>query len=225
MKTVRQVFSGKVYDMIKKPDGLIFSYLEDVIDDSILVKFKMLDAKTGVLTDIPKNVYLIAKFGSNYKPVLDLCDNFITAKSIILPSGKLFLCDKGGNCYLLDSDLSILWNGVILYNDNPPSDIALYNNCVWASFAESNVLIRFNISTMREELRIGSSHSPFSAPKALFIEGNTAIVSNAGSKSLTKVNLDTYSVEQYYEFNRPVRCYIKEGIYEFVLLNDGIYSF
>ena len=222
---MQQVFEGRVYEIIKKPDGLVFSYLEDVIDDSVLVKFKMIDAKSGVVTDIAKNVYLLAKFGSNYKPAVDLTDNFITVKSVNLPSGKLFLCDKSGNCFLLDGDGSVLWTGVILYLDNPPSDIALYDNCVWACFSSSNVLIRFNISTMREELRIGGKRSPFSGPRGIFIEGNTAIVSNSGSKSLTKVNLNTYSVEQYCEFDQNVRSYIKVGTHEFVLLESGIYSF
>lgn len=222
---MQEIFKGKVYDMIKKPDGLVFSYLEDVIDDNVLVKFKMFDAKSGKITDIAKNVYLITKFGSNYKPAVDLCENFITVKAINLPSGRLFLCEKSGNCFLIDGDGSVLWSGLILYRESPPSDIALYDNCVWASFDKSNVLIRFNVTSMREELRIGGSRSPFSAPKGLFIEGNIATVSNSGSNSLTKVNLDTYSVEQYYDFEQSVKGYIKIGNHEFVLLDTGIYQF
>ncbi len=222
---MHKIFDGKVYDMIKKPDGIVFSYLEDVIDDNVLIKFKMFDAKSGIITDIAKNVYLLTKFGSNYKPAVDMCDNFITVKTINLPSGKLFLCKKDGSCYLLDSDGSVIWNGIILYRENPPSSIALYDNCIWASFEKDNVLIRFNIASMREELRIGGSKSPFSSPKGLFIEGNTAVVSNSGDGSLTKVNLDTYAVSRYYEFDKSVKSYIKVGIYEFVLLDDGIYQF
>lgn len=221
---MHRIFEGKVYEIIKKPDGLIFSHLEDVFDDGVLVKFKMFDAKSGIINDIAKNVYLLAKFGSNYKPAVDLCDNYITVKTINLPSGKLFLCKENGDCYLLDSDGSVLWNGIILYRDNPPSSIALYDNCIWASFDKSNVLIRFNIVSMREELRIGGAKSPFSSPKGLYIEGNTAIVSNAGGCSLTKVNLDTYAVDRYYEFERSVKSYIKVGAFEFVLLDDGIYQ-
>ena len=222
---MQQIFEGKVYDMVKKTDGLVFSYLEDVIDDNVLLKFKMIDAKSGIITDIAKNVYLLTKFGSNYKPAVQLTENFITVKSVGLPSGKLFLCDKSGNCFLLDGDGSILWTGVILYREEPPSDIALYDNCVWACFSSSNVLIRFNISTMREELRIGGKRSPFSGPRGIFIEGNTAIVSNRDSKTLTKVNLNTYSVEPYCEFDQSIRSYIKIGVHEFVLLESGIYSF
>lgn len=221
---MKEIFSGTVYDIIKKPDGLVFSCLEEVLSDGLFVKFKMLNARSGNVSDIAKNVYLIAKFGSNYKPAVELCENYVTVKTMLLPSGKLFLCRKNGNCYLLESDGTVLWNGVILYRDNPPSDIALYNNCVWASFQEDNALIRFNIETMREELRIGGEHSPFLGPRGIFIEGNTAIVSNMGSKNLTKVNLETYSVEEYYKFDQGVKAYVKEGIYEFVLLENGIYS-
>lgn len=222
---MQEVFKGKVYDMIKKPDGVVFSYLEEVVNEGVLVKFKMIDASTGIVKDIAKNVYLLAKFGSNYKPAVKLASNYITVKAINLPSGKSFLCEKDGGCILLDSDGSVIWTGSILYKDNPPSDIALYDNCVWASFIEDNVLIRFNLATMREELRIGGKSSPFFKPRGIFVEGNTAIVSNIGSKCLVKVNLDTYSVEPYYDFDEGVRAYTKAGDYEFVLLQDGIYYF
>lgn len=221
---MKNVFSGKVYEMIEKPDGIVFSHLEEVLKDGLFIKYKMLDTITGSITDIAKNVYLLAKFGSNYRPAVKFADNHITVKAINLPSGKLLLCDKSGNCRLLDGDGSVLWTGGIMYRDMPPSDIALYNNCVWACFTDSNVLIRFNLATMREELRIGGKSSPFSGPRGIFVEGNTAIISNLGSNSLTKVNLDTYTVEPYYEFDQSVRSYIKVGSCEFVLLKDGIYS-
>lgn len=222
---MQQIFAGKVYDMIKKPGGLVFSHLEDVIDDNLLIKFKMLDTSSGTVTDIAKNVYLLTKFGSNYRPAVDMVDNFITVKAINLPSGKLFLCQKSGECFLLDGDGSPLWTGSILYKENPPSDIALHDNCVWACFKDSNVLIRFNLATMREELRIGGERSPFSGPRGLFVDGNIAIVSNFTSKGLTRVNLDTYSVEQYYEFDQSVIGYTKVDNYEYVLLESGIYQF
>ena len=221
---MKEIFKGTVYDMIRKPDGIVFSYLEETLSDGLFIKFKMIDAHSGAVTDIAKNIYLIGKFGSNYRPAVKLCDNFITAKTIVLPSGKLFICKKNGECYLIDSDGAVLWNGIILYHDNPPSDIALYNNSIWASFYEDNALVRFNIENMREELRIGGEHSPFLGPRGIFIEGKTATVSNMVSKTLAKINLDTYAVEQYYEFEQGVKNYIKEGIYEFVQLESGIYS-
>ena len=211
--------------MIKKPGGLIFSHLEEALTDGLFVKFKMLDTVSGTVKDIAKNVYFLAKFGSNYHAAVKIADNYITVKAINLPTGKLFLCEQSGNCYLLDGDGSILWTGNIMYKDNAPSDIALYNNCVWASFKDNNVLIRFNLATMREELRIGGEKSPFSGPRGIFIDENTAVISNTLSNNLTKVNLDNFNVEQYCAFEESVREYIKVDNQEFVLLSDGIYSF
>lgn len=222
---MKEIFSGEVYEMIEKPDGLIFSHLYEVLADGLYIKFKMLDAVSGTISDISKNVYFLAKFGSNYHSVVKMVDNYITVKSINLPSGKLFLCEQSGNCYLIDGDGSILWTGSILYKDEAPSGIALYDNCIWACFKSSNALIRFNLATMREELRIGGERSPFSGPRGIFICENTAVISNTLSNSLTKVNLDNYTVEHYYDFKESVKEYVKIGGYEYVLLDNGIYSF
>ena len=222
---MKEIFKGTVYEIIKKQDGLIFSHLEEALDEGLFVKFKMLDAVSDTVRDVTKNVYLLAKFGSNYHSVVKIVDNYITVKAINLPTGKLFLCEQSGNCYLIDGDGSVLWTGSIAYKDSPPSDIALYDNCVWASFKDSNVLIRFNLATMREELRIGGERSPFSGPRGIFVDENIAVISNTLSNSLTKVNLDNYTVEQYYEFEKSVRAYVKVDGYEYVLLEDGIYSF
>lgn len=223
---MKRIFEGAVYDMVKRTDGFVFSCRTEVFEGEMLMFYKTVDAQSGIIADVSNNIYLLAKFGANYKSVIKPVSNIITSKTISLPSGKLFLCDKdaGGKCYLFDGTGGILWTGVIQYRECVPSDIALYNNCVWASFIEHNVLIRFNLATMREELRIGGTRSPFSKPRSIFIEGNNAFVSNVGSYSLTKVNLDTYAVEDYCQFDRSVKSYLAVADREYVLLDDGIYE-
>lgn len=222
---MKRIFEGDVYDLVQKPDGFIFSHRADIIDDKMLMLYKTVDAQSDLIRNVSKNVYLLAKFGGDYKTVIKLISNTITAKAISLPSGKLFICDRdaGGKCLLLDETGGVLWNGTIQYRDCAPSDISLYNNCVWASFLEYNVLIRFNLATMREELRIGGARSPFSKPRGVFTSGNIATVSNIGSNTLTRVNLDTYTVEDYCRFDRSVKAYINVSDCEYVQLDDGIY--
>ena len=223
---MKKIFEGDVYDLVLKPDGFIFSHRGEVMDDEMLMLYKTVDAQAGLIRDVSKNIYLLAKFGGDYKTVIKLISNTITAKAIALPSGKLFLCDKdaGGKCFLLDGTGGVLWSGLIQYRDCVPSDIALYNNCVWASFLEYNVLIRFNLATMREELRIGGTRSSFSKPRGIFTDGNIATVSNVGSNALIRVNLDTYTVEDYCQFNRSVKAYISVSGCEYVQLDDGVYQ-
>lgn len=83
--------------------------------------------------------------------------------------------------------------------------------------------MRFNLNTMHAELRIGGKNSPFDSPENIFIDGEWAYVSNAGSNKIVKVNLEDYSVEDYYGFEEPVKCYVKSGNFEFVLLDSGLY--
>jgi hypothetical protein len=76
---------------------------------------------------------------------------------------------------------------------------------------------------MREELRIGGTNSPFDKPTDIFIDDDTAFISNSGSNKIIKVNLNSYSVREYKEFSEAVYAYRKVKDREFVLLESGIY--
>lgn len=220
---MKQVFGGEVYEILPTSNGIIFSYCKDIIDDNVVVAFKMLSFENGRFTDIAKNIYLLTKFGNNYKAIIENCDNYITVKSILLPNSKVFLLSQNGEAKLIDTDGSPIWQGQMSYRSYSASDIVLYKNSLWACYSECNAMVRYSLSTMREELRIGGNKSPFANPKSLFIEGNTVTVSNQSSQKLTQVNLDTYSITEGEQFEEPVNQYVKSGNYRFVLLKSGVY--
>ena len=220
---MKKVFSGEVYEVLPISGGIIFSYCKDVIEENTLVSYKMITFDNGRFTDIAKNIYLLTKFGNNYKAVAAVCGNYITAKSIVLPGGKVFLLSEDGEAMLLGADAVPVWTGELKYRGAAATDIALYKNALWASFADCNVLLRYNLTAMREELRIGGNKSPFNRPSGLFIDGDTVMVSNAGSSKLIEVNLNTYSVFEYEEFSEPVRQYVRVGENRFAVLDSGLY--
>ena len=76
---------------------------------------------------------------------------------------------------------------------------------------------------MREELRIGGNKSPFDKPQSLFIDGDSVMVSNAGSNKLVQVDLNSYNVFEYEQFSEPVRQYVKVGDNRFAVLDSGLY--
>ena len=209
--------------MLPISNGIIFSYCKDVVDQSTVVAYKMITFDNGRFTDIAKNIYLLTKFGNNYKAVAAICDNYITAKSIVLPNSKVFLLSADGEARLLGADALPVWTGELKYRGCNATDIALYKNALWASFADCNVLLRYNLTAMREELRIGGNKSPFDKPSGLFVDGDTVMVSNVGSSKLIEVNLNTYSVFDYEEFSEPVRQYVKVGENRFAVLDSGLY--
>lgn len=223
---MQTVFEGEIFDLIPMPDGLIFSYQKGYTEDNrIGLDFKMVSFRTGKMSRADREMYLLAKYGADYHIAEGLLNNYITAKALHLPSGILFACEKKGDAHLIEGDGTISWSGELKYRDRAPNGIALYKNSIWGCFAQNNVLIRFNPVTMREELRIGGIRSPFSAPCDIFVDGDTAVVSNMGSGKLIKVNLDSYTAEDYYEFEEPVLSYAKIENYEFVTFKSGLYAF
>lgn len=220
---MKQIFNGKIYEVLPKSDGIIFPYQKAVIDDGDVVWYKMLSFENSTMSDVSEMVFWNIKFGGNYSAALKLSQNFVCLKSIILPNGRLFLCDENGQVYIIDSDGLINIAGELKYRDELPTSIALYKNSIWASFADTNVLIRFNINTLRAELRIGGKSSPFNKPKNIFVENNFAYVCNFGSNNIVKVDLDNYSVDEVYTFEEGVHSYVKSGKYEFALLDSGLY--
>lgn len=222
------VFKGEIYDMIKKSDGLVFSYKKGETDDGdVVVGFKMISVENGIMTDVAKNVYLLSKYGSCYRAATAHCSNYVTAKSVPLQSGKIFVLDSSGAAAFIDSDGITGWTGELKYRGAAPSAAAVYKNGLWACFAQSNVLLRFNFSTMREELRVGGSSrngSPFASPRDIFIDGSQAVISNSASNKILKIDLESYNVSDFYEFSEPVYGYLKSGNYQFALLESGLYS-
>lgn len=221
---MERLFAGRVCEMVAQPNGIVFSYCKDEIDNHMVVSYKMISFDTRTITDVAKNIYWLSKFGCNYRAVVSLCSNYVTSRALVLPTGRVFMTEDNGRAILFDSEGMPLWTGEMLYRGNVPSDIAIYKNALWACYSDSNVLLRFNLSTMREELRIGGNSSPFDKPHSLFVDGDEVVISNLGSNKLIKVNLDNYNVSDFLEFTEPVYSYLKVRNFEFVLMESGIYA-
>jgi hypothetical protein len=93
---MQKIFEGEIFDVLPITNGIIFSYCKDTVDDNILISYKMITFDNGRIADVAKNIYLITKFGNNYRAVAAQCDNYITVKSILLPNGKVFLMQTDG---------------------------------------------------------------------------------------------------------------------------------
>lgn len=221
---MKQIFAGTVFDILPTQNGILFSYHKDTIDDKIVIGYKMLSFDTGKFSDVAKNVYLVTKYGHNYKAVINYCNNYILTRAIVLLNSKVFILKSNGEAMLLDADASPIWQGNLAYRGCIANDITVYKNALWAAYSECNVLLRYNLFNMREELRIGGNHSPFDKPKSLYLKGDTAIICNQGSQKLVGVNLDSYTVNEIEEFGEPLLQYIESGKYQFVLLQSGIYA-
>ena len=220
---MKQLFEGEVYEILPLRGGIIFSYCKGTCNDNVLVAYRMLSFDNGKFSNVENDIYLITKFGNNYKAIASLFENHIKVKSIVLPSGKVFVMEPDGSTKLLDTNAEAIWTGSLLYKGAVPSDIALYNNTLLATYPDCNAILSYNISTMKEELRIGGNKSPFKKPKSLSVNGDCVAVCNLESQNILEVNMSTYKLKELENFEEPVYQYLEVAGNRFVLLQSGLY--
>ncbi len=223
---VKKLFSEQIYDILGYENGFIVVYRRPEVEDKIVVSYKSVSLENGVVSQRTKSDYEFIKFGENHSNVNFQVGNFITCSCVKLDNGNVFIVSADGDAKILDAEGYIEWQGTIRYKECGPSSIAHYGHTLWASFPDRNALIRFNLRTMREELRIGgSSDSSFAGPKGLWVnepEGKL-IVCNEKANNILEVNMKTYTVHERAAFDEPVHKYIRIGDKEFVVLDSGLY--
>lgn len=221
---MEQLFEGKVFEILPITNGIIFSYFSGEQEDgTVQVSYKMISFENRRITDIAKNIYMVTKFGNGYKAVEKLCENYITVKSLLLPGGNFFILHNDGTAQLVGSDGEPIWTGLLTYRGFVPSDIILFGDGLWACYEEANIILKFSLTNMKQELRIGGKESPFEGPCDLFDENDTLIICNKKSSKIQKIDLNTYDITEIQTFEEPLYQYVSVNGYQFVALESGLY--
>lgn len=223
---MKKLFSEQIYDLLKTPDGFMVVYRRPEFEDNIVVSYKSVCLDDGTVSKRTRADYEFVKFGSNRRIAGLESGGFITCSCVELDNDRIFVVQDGGGAAIYDSENNVEWQGSIHYKDEGPTAIAHCGHTLWASFKGKNTLIRFNLRTMREELRIGGSNdSSFSGPEGMWIneQAEKLYVCNSNSQSILEVNLKTYTVLEHASFDEPVHKYLKMGNRELAVLDSGLY--
>ena len=220
---MRQISGDKVFSLHPLPDGFLYSYLIEQLDGQIKVGYKMVTFSTGKISNVTKNIYMLTKFGSVYKSFMDKIKNYLTCFAIPLENGHCFVIELDGSATLYGNEGEEVWSGTLLYKKSAPGGVAVNSDSLWISFSQSNVLIRYDLKTLRQELRIGGEHSPFTTPTGLFPAGSKIFICSKGDNCIWKMDCQTYATELYYTFDQPVLDYKFINKYEIAVLESGIY--
>lgn len=220
---MEKISGDKVYSLHPLPDGFLYSHLVEKSDEQLTVGYKMVSFETGKLTKVTKSIYMLTKFGAEYKSFVSKLKNYLTCFSIPLENGQTFIIERDGSATLFDSDGTELWNGKLLYQNTPPGGVAATDDSLWVSYPEFNTLVRYNSRTLREELRIGGSKSPFEKVRSIFPSSGKLFLCCRGNNSIWKLDTHSYQNELYYQFEEPVSDYKFINKYEIVVLKSGIY--
>lgn len=224
---MRCFYEGKVLHMLAVPGGVVAAVLSEITEEGkMAVEYRMISLETGQIQRITNSVYLLAKFGASHKSAETQVANHLTCRTCLLPSGEIFTVEEDCSAKLLDADGFAKWVGVVKYKGEAPADAVFDGNNIWVAFTENNALIRLDVPSMREELRIGGKkgETGFSGPVGLFADGEELYVSNCDSMKIWRINTKTYAAEEYASFEEPVYGYAKCHGREVVLLDSGIFE-
>lgn len=223
---MKKLFSEQIFDIVEVEHGFIVVYKRAEAEGKVVVSYKSVSLDDGVVTQRTRADYEYVKYGENYPKITFTSGNFVNNNCVKLDNGRYFAVSIDGEAKIIDAEGNMEWEGTIKYKNAGPSSIAGFGHTLWASFAEQNALIRFNLRTMREELRIGGSvDSAFASPKGIWVDepAGKLIVCNTKGKNILEVNMKTYTVVEKAVFDESVHKYLKIGEKEFVILDSGLY--
>lgn len=209
--------------LLALPSGFVFAYPFEISSDSMKVGYKMVSFDTGKISNVTGTIYTLTKFGHEYRTFKNKIKNFITCLSAVFDDGRVFVVETDSSAQLFNQFGENIWTGKLSYQGLTPKAIAASGETLWAAYSEKNTIVKYNINSMREELRIGGSSSPFSSPCAIFPAGNKLFVCNESGRDIWKIDTTNYSTELYYEFEEKILDYKFIDKYEIVCLESGIY--
>ncbi len=219
-----KIFDSSALSMLPLSDGMIFAFCQELYDERMAAGFRSVAFDSGKMTQVTADYFSIAKFGTNYKTLLLTIDNPITCKTAFLENGNIFVATDLGKAMIFDRDNAIVWSGEMTHKGNPLSGVAVDGNSLWCSYKDSSILVRYNTRTMRDELRLGGGkNTVIGSPKSIFICDGVMRVCDAEAKKIFEINLSSYAMQVYKEFDEPVHQYMKVRNNELVLLDSGIY--
>ncbi len=221
---LNKIYDENVEEIVAVPDGVVLVIHEDDRDGMAVLAYKFYSFRSKKLYPVTRDVYLRGKFGENYAALAEKMPDYVNYRVTALEDGRLVCVHPEKDAAVFSAEGEELWRGKIHYKDFCPSDAQAIGRTLWVSFPDGDTILRFNLRTMREELRIGSKRDgAFSRPCGLAEANGKLIVCNTVSKCIETVDPESYVVERFATFDEPVYQYVRSGNDSVVLLGSGVY--
>ncbi len=224
-----KVFAENALGILPLSNGFIVPFRklekeEGINQEKMVVAYNLVSFEKETSSTVTKSVYGLAKFGNCYKQIEEQLENPFYWKTIFLPSDRIFAYFPDGNAKIFDTEARIIWEGTILYEGSGAADFVLQGGALWASFPKEGCVIRFNISTMKEEIKIGGKSSAFLEPEGMFLEGDRLYVCSSGNGKVWEIDTKNFGVKEHLDLGEPVHQFVKVGGFTLVHLDSGVYK-
>ncbi len=221
-----KIFDESALSVLPLPNGFIIAFCKSGDDESgkMVVAYNLVSFEKEDVSSVTRSVYQLAKFGQCYKLIVSQLPNTFYWNTAALPNDRILTYYPDGSAKIFDTEARVCWTGSITYNGKGPADIVCQGDIMWVSFPEGNCVARFNLRTMREELRIGGEASAFSSPEGLLLEGTRLYVCSSQNGKIFEINTENFAVSEHLKFDEPVHQYLRVNGFNTVRLDSGIYK-
>ena len=223
---MKKIYAKGAFQLIPTGKGFVFVAQQSEKEGKFVVSYKFHSFEDNSTSLVTRNVYLMAKFGNHFDFYAGELGDYINCRTVHLPDQRLLIVYPTGEAYLYDADCTMKWSGEFKYRGVGPADTAVAGNSVWCTFPETGALIKYSLTTMRSELRVGGENSKrLLEPYGLFLnDDGDMMITSASNGTIQKMNLHSYTLEEYGALQEPVYQYFKNGGTEIVLSESGIYK-
>ncbi len=219
-----QKIVDSVYDIIAFSNGIIYTKRTVLENGSVRVNFFGYDIKRMQNTPVTKSVYLLNKYGSEYKKISEQLGDYVSCDAEILPNKCVVVVYNSGETGVFSPTGEMVWSSDLNYQGSEISGAVADGNQIWSVVPNKNCVVNYSIAHKKFSMRIGSAQSTsFQHPVSISKYDDELFICNTDSKKVRTISLKDYSVNDFRIFDEPVYKYLRSCGKEIVVLESGVY--
>ncbi len=219
-----QKIVDSIYDIIAFSNGIIYTKKKVLENGSVKVNFFGYDIKRMQDTPVTKSVYMLNKYGAEYKKIVEQLGDYVSCDADIMPSKHAVVVYNSGETGMFSPDGEMMWSSDLNYQGCEITGVAADGRQFWSVVPSKNCIVSYSLSHKKFSMRIGSPESTsFQNPVSIVKYDNELYVCNTLSRKIRTINLNDYSVSDFRIFDEPVYKYLRSCGKEIVVLESGVY--
>ena len=219
-----KIIDSNIIDVISFSNGIIYTKKRLLDNGSYKVTFYGYDIKRMENTPVTKSVYLLNKYGSEYKKIAEQLGDYVSCDASVNALRQTIVVYPTGETGLFAPSGEMLWSSDLAYHDKEIAGIVCDDSSFWSVVPDLNCVVNYSISHKKFSMRIGSETSEtFAHPVSISRYDDDLYICNTESCKVRLINLTDYSVKDFRIFDEPVYRYLRAAGKEIVQLESGIY--
>ncbi len=221
---MQKIVDTDIIDIIAFSNGIIYTKKSEAENGAVRVNFYGYDIKRMQRTPVTKSVYLLNKYGSEYKKIAEQLGDYVSCDADVSNAKQTVVVYPSGETGVFSPDGNMIWSSDLRYHDSEIAGVVCDDRLIWSVVPDLNCVVSYSLSHKKFSMRIGSETSDsFQKPVSLSKYNDELYICNEGSKKVRVISLKDYSVKDFRIFDEPVYKYLRSCGKEIVWLESGIY--